>query len=301
MIALCTAAVVDTRAPHAPMVQPLHDSTVCGLVALRAPDEMLHSAGFTDALRESPGLVLCALFATVRGAMACRGATTANSVWIGIPLPRRCVRHVVAEFERAPLRWCSALREHDNWITLYSAAALNFSGEIQTQTQSRTATSCSNASWMPWDLDEWLLVESRDQFRRAQLWRACRRRDSAAISRVEFGAQTLELPPLHLLEPEVQTIEIYTHRRGKTMWRPDPSSSTSRKLHNFHRQRWASAARSAGLSNRVAGLHAGRDCWSHAHLTIVDADAPRRDRGLGNRHALGAPRALHPGLQQHAH
>ena len=164
------------------------------------------------------------------------------------------------------------MREHDNWLTLYSAASLNFSGEIQTQQLAHCNVEALrlNASWAAnWDLDEWLLVESRDRsWRRALGDRMAglpAELRALQINRVEFGApQTLELPPLHLLEPEVQTIEIYAHKRGKTMWRPDPSlEHSTRGGHRLYRQHWAERAlpwSSCTGSTGVMHLSANASC-----------------------------------------
>ena len=201
-------------------------------------------------LRESPGLVLCAIF-TLRFEAPYILPWVAHHRRLGVD--RLLLYHDDASGMWSPSlserhsQLLSALREHDNWLTLYSAASLNFSGEIQTQQ----------------------LVESRDQsWRRALGDRMAglpAELRALQINRVEFGApQTLELPPLHLLEPEVQTIEIYAHKRGKTMWRPDPSlEHSSEGGHKLHRQHWAERAlpwSSCTGSTGVMHLSANASC-----------------------------------------
>ena len=214
-----------------------------------------------------PGLVLCALF-TLRFEAPYILPWVAHHRRLGVD--RLLLYHDDASSMWSPSlsdrhsELLSALREHDNWITLYSAASLNFSGEIQTQQIAHCNVEALrlNASWAAnWDLDEWLLVESRDRsWRRALGDRMAglpAELRALQINRVEFGApQTLELPPLHLLEPEVQTIEIYAHKRGKTMWRPDPSlEHVSEGGHNFHRQRWAERALPWSRCTAVVEVH----------------------------------------------
>ena len=226
-------------------------------------------------LRESPGLVLCAIF-TLRFEAPYILPWVAHHRRLGVD--RLLLYHDDASSMWSPSlsdrhsELLSALREHDNWITLYSAASLNFSGEIQTQQIAHCNVEALrlNASWAAnWDLDEWLLVESRDRsWRRALGDRMAglpAELRALQINRVEFGApQTLELPPLHLLEPEVQTIEIYAHKRGKTMWRPDPSlEHSTRGGHRLYRQHWAERAlpwSSCTGSTGVMHLSANASC-----------------------------------------
>ena len=76
------------------------------------------------------------------------------------------------------------LREHDNWITLYSAASLNFSGEIQTQQPAlqRRGAEAQRILGGQLGFGRGLLVESRDRggARLGIGWRACQRSCGAA-------------------------------------------------------------------------------------------------------------------------
>ena len=128
-----------------------------------------------------PGLVLCALF-TLRFEAPYILPWVAHHRRLGVD--RLLLYHDDASGMWSPSlserhsELLSALREHDNWITLYSAAALNFSGEIQTQQLAHCNVEALrlNASWAAnWDLDEWLLVESRTDTRRESRQRAPRR------------------------------------------------------------------------------------------------------------------------------
>ena len=194
-------------------------------------------------LRESPGLVLCAIF-TLRFS-AVHPAVGGNTTALGVDrlgLYHDEVQYVVAHLSDRHSEVLSALREHDNWITLYSAASLNVSGEIQTQqiAHCNVEALVRNASWAAnWD---GRVAARRARSLAARAWGSDGERVGLQINRVEFGApQTLELPPLHLLEPEVQTIEIYAQKRGKTMWQADPSLGTRRARGHPHRQHWADA------------------------------------------------------------